>query len=355
MYNMGDKSFENRPNIMSRDTMVKTLNRIQEYSTKNRIESVNLVIHGGEPLLVGKTWMLWFLKLLNSYRSDNFKINTSIQTNSILLDQEWINMFKSNDVTIGISLDGYKVIHDKYRLNFRNRGTYDNVIKSIELLSKNTDFEKWAVLTVVNPSMDPLKLYDNYSALGIKRYDLLWPDYHYEYVPPFKSLELAKFFITFFNHWYESKNSDVSIRFFTNIIKMILGGPSEIDAMGPQPLSEIVIETGGSIEPLDVLRICKNKFTELNLNIINHKIEEIFKKDLFQACLNNQALLPEKCKQCEIYSICGGGYMPHRWSNRNGFSNTSIHCKDLYAVISHIENVIATDIEKYYKIYSHSV
>lgn len=61
-------------------------------------------------------------------------------------------------------------------------------------------------------------------------------------------------------------------------------------------------------------------------------------------CLRNQELLPLSCKACSLYTICGGGYMPHRWKSQTGFSNPSVHCNDLYDVITHIHTRVVKDL-----------
>ena len=40
-------------------------------------------------------------------------------------------------------------------------------------------------------------------------------------------------------------------------------------------------------------------------------------------------------------NACGGGYLPHRFSRKNGFDNPSVYCDDLYAMFENMETVLA--------------
>jgi uncharacterized protein len=54
----------------------------------------------------------------------------------------------------------------------------------------------------------------------------------------------------------------------------------------------------------------------------------------------------DTCKKCSLVSICGGGYYPHRYSEKNGFNNPSVYCTALTNLITHIQGRIKRDLEK---------
>ena len=55
-------------------------------------------------------------------------------TNAILVDDEWIELFKAHDVDVSISLDGPAEINDKYRVDFKGRGTLAQTLEGFERL-----------------------------------------------------------------------------------------------------------------------------------------------------------------------------------------------------------------------------
>jgi len=78
-------------------------------------------------------------------------IRHSFQTNATLIDEEWCGLFKRHNVSIGVSIDGPRHVHDARRRTRSGRGTFDKVMRGIELLkSYNIDF---STLSVITPQM----------------------------------------------------------------------------------------------------------------------------------------------------------------------------------------------------------
>lgn len=346
MYNMGDTSFLTKPKVMHQEIALQTLKKIYEYTERNSISEITLVLHGGEPLLVGRKWMEWYLESINQLAPEGLKVNISLQTNGTLIDVEWITLFKQYNVSFGISIDGPPEAHDRFRVDHAGRGSYAQVRRAIELLVRlGKEAPKWGVLIVANPEHSSVEVYNHLLELGVKRMDFLWPDYHYNQPPPWPKGSLAQYYKSLFDIWYRNKDLSIEIRWFENAIRLLLSGETKLDALGPQALTELVIETDGSIEPLDALRTCKDSMTRIGLNVSSNNIEDIYETELFKMCLHNQSLLPDQCHTCPVYEACGAGYMPHRWSDERGFQNTSIHCLDLYETLSHIKNSMIHDFK----------
>ncbi|MDV6379248.1 radical SAM protein [Sporosarcina sp. GW1-11] len=347
MYNMGDTTYLKKPKVMSREIADHTLNRIYEYASRNHLKDVNLIIHGGEPLLAGVEWTRWFIEEAKSRAPSGLTVNMSIQTNGTLLNSEWYALFKLHTIGLGVSFDGPPQWHDRYRVDHAGRGSYDKVRRSIDQLRElGSSAPNWGVLVVANPEHSGVTIYEHLLELGVTTMDFLWPDYHHDLQPPWPSGSLARYYKELFDAWYENKNADVSIRWFEHAMQGILSGQSTIDALGPHPITHVVIETDGSLEPLDVIRTCGDGMTRLNLNVTNHDIEDLRATNLFQECINNQALLPETCQSCSALDICGGGYMPHRFGNAKGFQNPSVHCLDLFDTLQHISTRIQSDLQE---------
>jgi len=91
------------------------------------------------------------LELQNFYKKNNQKIVNSIQTNGILLNENWIDFFIKNNFQLGLSLDGPRVFHDYYRKFPDGTGSFDRVMSSISLIqSKKLNFGIISVLTDQN-------------------------------------------------------------------------------------------------------------------------------------------------------------------------------------------------------------
>jgi uncharacterized protein len=64
-------------------------------------------------------------------------ITNSLQTNGTLLTDEWCSFLRRNRFMVGISLDGPRKIHDRYRRDRAGKGTFDQVLRGLRLLQKH--------------------------------------------------------------------------------------------------------------------------------------------------------------------------------------------------------------------------
>ena len=85
----------------------------------------------------------------------------------MLINDEWCNFFKAEKFQIGVSLDGPKFINDKYRVNRKGKGTFEETIKGINLLQKHgVEFSILSVLTSESLNF-PDEIYSFFSDLNI--------------------------------------------------------------------------------------------------------------------------------------------------------------------------------------------
>lgn len=140
---------------------------ITEISMNSKFNEITVTFHGGEPLLMG---IEWYKKALNSIQDILLKYNKkpsfSLQSNLLLLDIPYIELFSKYNVKIGTSIDGPKDIHNKLRSD------YDKTIKYIDLLKKNDIFG--GVITVVSiHNWDKIvEIYENFLTLCIDAFHI---------------------------------------------------------------------------------------------------------------------------------------------------------------------------------------
>jgi uncharacterized protein len=347
MYNLGDESFKKRPPTMSKAVARAALVRIRHYCIENSLRDILITFHGGEPLLVKRAWYAWFLTEAKALFGDEVAATFALQTNGILLDDAWIDFLVQNDIPFGISVDGPAEVHDAFRVDHKGRGTYAQTEAAIKRCARRRDADgKWGILAVANPEFSSVRSFEHLRALGVQKFDFLLPDYNHNRPPPWRSESLTDFYTDLFNAWYSNNDPSIKIRFFESIIHAMLGRPTGIDALGVHPVSEIVIETDGSIEPLDVLRTCADGYTNQNLNVLTHQIADLRRTPLFEMALANQDHLPKTCLDCPAYEICGGGYLPHRFSKEHLFKNKSIHCESLLGIFQHVHERVSSDLAR---------
>ena len=129
--------------------------------------------------------------------------------------------------------------------------------------------------------------------------------------------------------------------------RVILGGVSKQDLLGNHPLRFVFVETDGAIEALDVLRVCQPGITSTGLNVLRDDFRQIADvSPLHRSTIFTGMPLPTKCQGCVERDTCGGGYLPHRYSQRRAFDNPSVWCADLLRLFGHIRRRLDVDAEE---------
>lgn len=187
------------------------------------ISKVVIGFHGGEPLLYGKER---FIKLCNDFIDrwpKNVQLKFSIQTNGLLLDEEWVRILQKYKVDLGISIDGPKAFNDIYRVDHFGNGSYDRLIQKIRLLQEMN--ARFGILAVINPKIGGKDLYNFLTEeLKVESFDLLFPHLSHDEVSPYSMDEFAKFLCDIFDIWALKNNKKIRIRIFISFLRQLLGG-----------------------------------------------------------------------------------------------------------------------------------
>jgi len=93
---------------------------------------VGFAWQGGEPTLMGVDFFRGAVELQRRYGRAGQWVSNKMQTNAVLLDEKWCKFLHENRFLLGISIDGPKDLHDRYRLDRSGAGTYERVMRGIE-------------------------------------------------------------------------------------------------------------------------------------------------------------------------------------------------------------------------------
>lgn len=348
-----DKSYLKQPKFMSQETVVQLLQRVKEHCIRHSLKRFFFVFHGGEPLLASKEFYINFVETARVMLNGIVKMYFSLQTNALLLDDEWCELFVKYRIRVGISMDGPQEIHDLHRIDHAGNGTFSRVLKGLEVLKRSELHQYSKLLCVMNVDTDPDALYDFFKSTGMKTIDLLFPDVNYEQpaAADFEKMETryADWLIRIFDRWVNDSRSDapLQIRRFNHAVSLLLGKSTMADEMGLEHNSVLVIETDGGIEAIDTMKICGDGFTKANLNVRANTIDEALDSQLAKLYYTSHTNLCSKCDACHVKEVCGGGNISHRYSKANNFDNPSIYCKDLEKLYLHIRETVVQMLSKY--------
>jgi uncharacterized protein len=266
--------------------------------------------------------------------------------------------FRDHNVDVGISLDGPPDVNDRLRVDHGGRGSYVDVVSGIsQLKHAQVPFH---ILSVVQFGSDGVRAHRHFLELGAQAIDYLLPDFTHDNVAPIRNVygptPCSDYLLPIFDDWWFNGDMKVVIRLFWMMTRIILGGSDEVDLFGNRPLRFIFVETDGSIEGLDVLRVCQDGVAATGLCVQDADFIDIEKR----SSLHGQAIfsgmpLPCSCEACPEEETCGGGYLPHRFSLRSGFDNPSVWCADIKKLFAHLPGNIITWCVRWYLRYPISV
>jgi uncharacterized protein len=140
-----DALYPNEKHRMSDATLETYIRQLLE---SHRTPTVTVAWQGGEPTLMKVEFFRHSIELVEKYRRPGQTVEHTFQTNGILLDDEWCTFFKEHNFLVGLSVDGPRELHDTYRLDRQQKGTFDKVMQGWAYLQKHgVDFN---ILCTVN-------------------------------------------------------------------------------------------------------------------------------------------------------------------------------------------------------------
>ncbi len=244
----------------------ETLEIIVKKAIQQAEGTCTIAFQGGEPTLRGLEFFEYLIEVQNKYRKYGLTINNAIQTNGMVIDEKWARFFAENNFLVGLSVDGNEYIHNKFRVDPKQKGTFDQVMHAAKLFD---EYEvEYNILTVVTADVakNINKIYQffksqNFTYLQfIPCLDPLYEErgkYNHSLTPEL----YGRFLKDLFDSWYKDikKGDYVYIRYFDNLLHMILGSYPEACGMLGRCTNQHVVESDGSVYPCDfyVLDTCK--------------------------------------------------------------------------------------------------
>jgi uncharacterized protein len=339
IYEAADQSWRGRPKVIADDVVSQVAQRIAEHAVSHALPEVQVVLHGGEPLLAGRDRLQRVISELRRVLDGACHLDLRIQTNGVRLSEDFCELFAARQVKVGISIDGDKAANDRHRRYADGRSSYGPVVRAIELLQTGRFRDLYAgLLCTIDVANDPLAVYEALMALRPPRIDFLLPHATWDHPParrPEADHEYADWLTAIYDRWVADRRP-AEIRTFDSIIATLRGGDSLTEALGLGPAGLVVIETDGSYEQVDSLKVAYAGAPETGLNVFSHSLDMVAQHPGIAAREQGIDGLCQTCRECPVVSSCGGGLYTHRYRDGRGFGNPSVYCADLLSLISHI-------------------
>jgi uncharacterized protein len=348
VYEHADQSWRGRPKELDSRTAAQISRRVAQHAAAHRLPEVRIVLHGGEPLLLGPRRMRETLAALHAAISPVTRLDLRIHTNAVLLTETYLDLFAEYGVKVGVSLDGDRAANDRHRRYRDGRSSYDQVVAALARLRRPEYRPLYAgLLCTVDIANDPIAVYRGLLEQAPPRVDLLLPHATWEHQPPGLHAprdpsdprrgggEYARWLGAVFEAW-DADGRPVPIRTFESMLGALYGRPVTTEALGLDPVDLLVIETDGTLEQVDSLKTAYEGAAATGLDVWRHSLDEAAAVPGIAVRQQGIDGVSEVCRACELVRVCGGGLYPHRYRPGHGFANPSVYCSDLTQMITRV-------------------
>lgn len=312
---------------------------VRQYIEQQDVPEVFFAWQGGEPTLLGVDYFRKAVELQERYAGGK-RIHNVIQTNGTLLDDGWCAFFAERRFLVGLSIDGPRKLHDRYRVDKKQQPTFDAVMRGLELLQRHK--VEYNALTVVNRanSVKPLEVYRFLKGIGagylqfiplverkasgandrlrVLRLDFAEPPVVGEAVDPDSpvtpwSVEpqaYGAFLCAIFDEWVRRDVGSVFVQHFDVALRQWMGMQPGVCVFAEKCGKAMAIEHNGDLYACDHYVYPRYKLG----NLLNTSLREMVdSKEQRKFGDDKLDTLPAYCRRCEVRFACNGECPKHRF------------------------------------------
>lgn len=349
VYHMGNESWRTLPKRMAADTQALVAAELGTLMhTQGRPFSI--VLHGGEPLLLGLPRLESLFVALRSALGRACGI--SIQTNGVLINDAILDVCARHDVTLSVSLDGPPAVHDRFRVDLRQQPTHAKVVAGLQRLQAHSAAEQLfsGVLCVVDPTSDPGAVYDYFKSLGVPSVDFLYRDGNHTVLPFGKAEVHSSEYGAWMCHILDRYVADPTpfrSRLLDDMMRLLLGGTGVKEGIGLTDYGILVIDTDGAVKKNDTLKSSPlGDGFDATWALGRNALADIAASPEFRAYHLAQQPSSPICLACPQLKICGGGMVTHRFSDDAGYDNPTVFCADQKLLIARMEALLTSYLQE---------
>ena len=320
---------------------------VREYIAANDVQDVHFNWHGGEPLLMGMDFYRQAIAFQKKY-ADGKRIFNTIQTNATLVTREWAQFFHENSFLVGVSLDGPRDVHDRFRTGKAGSSTFDKVIRGI--IELHTWGVQYNVMATVNRQSEGrgLEIYQFLKSAGtrfiqfmpvvehIKDGRIVSPSEDGAQIAPWSvsSQAYGRFLCDIFDYWVRNDVGKVFVNQFDATLALWCGVPPGTCSFAETCGGNSIIEHNGDLYPCD------------HFVYEQYKVGNVLETDL-RTLMNSEKQvkfgidkrngLPNKCLSCKWFFACHGECPKHRFNRtESGETGLNVLCEGYSAYFEHV-------------------
>ncbi len=322
---------------------------LEEYIVQHIEASAEPVIrfswHGGEPTVLGLDYFRNIVAIQRKYQPLDQRIANGMQTNGILLDEDWCQFLADEGFFVGLSLDGPQEMHDRHRLTKGGQPTFDQTMQGYELLRQHqvsTD-----LLCVVNAHnvRFPTELYRFFKQIGAKYVSFLpmvelQSDAQRGINPlTVPADEWGNFLCTIFDEWVSQDIGQIKIQIFEEAARTAFGQEHSLCIFRPICGDIPVVEHNGDFYSCDHFVDKKHHLGNIIETPLVKLLDSPAQRAFGKAKLD---FLPRYCRECEVRDMCHGECPKNRFIRTpDGEEGLNYLCAGYKRFFSHCKPFIA--------------
>jgi uncharacterized protein len=332
--------------VMPRLTLKTALEKTARYAEEHAFREIHLLWHGGEPLLAGLGFFRAAGEILDGLPS-NLRFRHYLQTNGLLLDDDFCAFFRDHDFQIGISLDGPQFLHDAMRLDANGEGSHAAVLEKVRLLEEQGVPAGFNAVVTRRSLGQEEAIYRYFQDLGYGfRLNPMIPGRNPDASAPYllKPGEYGAFLCRVFDIWTGTAHRRVMVSPLDLYLEATLRGrPYECQQQRTCAGSHLGVRPSGEVV------LCSRFETHPLGNIHDREIQELFALP-FGDDIRRRAEALSDCQTCQHWSICYGGCPLNALVFGHDYMAKDPFCKDYQLIFARIHRALA-DLQK--KVPSH--
>ncbi len=337
-----------KPPIISMKVIDKVIDDLRDFiQGGNKIRLLEVILHGGEPLLLKLDRMDQILQSFIDNLSNLTILRFGMQTNGTIVNENVVQLINKFGIGVGVSIDGVGKHHDKHRIYTSGKGSFDDVVSGIKMLRDSIDTTKAPELGIISVATNASEMLSTYNFvtqdLSLNRISFLYPDRTHDQLTGDVKLngELHTGLLDCFIAW--SKQPSVYFKNACDYLDVL----QEKDTSGANinyvteesilsgyysPLKMVIIRSDGELyfydrflpEPAE-----KTLGHNSNYNVLSGSLIGYLNSDVYRAMNNAYTSPNDDCNKCKYKTVCTGGELQHRYSISNGFDNKSVYCSQI--------------------------
>jgi uncharacterized protein len=266
--------------------------------------------HGGEPTVLGLDYFREIVALQRKHEPPGQRIVNGIQTNGTLLDEDWCRFLATEGFAVGLSLDGPREMHDRYRVTKDQEPTHEQTMRGYKLLQKHRVYTD--VLCVVNAHnvQFPFQVYRYFEQINAQYITFLplvepQPDTKGGISPISVPAEAwGAFLCTIFDEWRDQDIGRIKVQIFEEAARTAFHQEHSLCIFRPTCGDIPVVEHNGDFYSCDHFVDVEHRLGNIKETPLVELLESPAQRAFGRAKLE---ALPRYCRECGVRAMCNGG------------------------------------------------